>query len=289
MQRQTHGLALASMSERHKLRLGNRWPVINSRQMIYGLRAGVLTILLGTSSVLVSVQTQTPESTNAGRSQSQAPLRVGGKVSAPRVKWDPEPEYSPMALRLGYQGVCVLWLIVDTDGKPRDIKVARSLGLGLDEKAIEAVQRWRFEPAMKDGKPVAVQINVEVNFRTDGGDRFIELSQKVQAGEPKAELEMAKVLLESPRLNDQRYAMDLLTKAASQGLRNAQFLLGERFYKHPIGAQDYVSAYMWYALARQYGEKKSEAPLKELTSKMTPEQLAEAQARVDTWRPISAK
>jgi TPR repeat protein len=100
---------------------------------------------------------------------------------------------------------------------------------------------------------------------------------------------MAKVLLESPRLNDQRYAMDLLTKAASQGLRNAQFLLGERFYKHPIGAQHYVSAYMWYALARQYGEGKSEAPLKELTSKMTPEQLAEAQARVDTWRPISAK
>ena len=112
MQRQTHGLALASMSERHKLRLGNRWPVINSRQMIYGLRAGVLTILLGTSSVLVSVQTQTPESTNAGRSQSQAPLRVGGKVSAPRVKWDPEPEYFPWRSVSATSGVCVLWLLL---------------------------------------------------------------------------------------------------------------------------------------------------------------------------------
>jgi len=52
---------------------------------------------------------------------------------------------------------------------------------------------------------------------------------------------------------------------------------------------DYVSAYVWYALAKQYGEKKSEAPLKELTSKMTPEQLAEAQARVETWKPTPPK
>ena len=44
-------------------------------------------------------------------------------------------------------------------------QVARSLGMGLDQKAIEAVRKWKFEPAMKDGRPVAVQINVEVNFR----------------------------------------------------------------------------------------------------------------------------
>ena len=51
------------------------------------------------------------------------------------------------------------------NGKPRDVRVARSLGMGLDQKAIQAVRNWKFEPAMKDGKPVAVQINVEVNFR----------------------------------------------------------------------------------------------------------------------------
>jgi TonB family protein len=59
----------------------------------------------------------------------------------------------------------VLWLVVGADGKPREIRVQRTLGLGLDEKAIEAVKTWRFEPALKDGKPVAVQINVEVSFR----------------------------------------------------------------------------------------------------------------------------
>ena len=92
-------------------------------------------------------------------------FRVGGGVSAPRVIYQPDPEYSEEARKAKYQGTCVLWLVVGPDGKPRDIRVARSLGLGLDEKAIEAVKTWKFEPAMKDGKPVAVQINVEVSFR----------------------------------------------------------------------------------------------------------------------------
>ena len=92
-------------------------------------------------------------------------FRVGGGVSAPRALDTPDPEYSEEARKAKYQGTCVLWLIVGPDGKPRDIKVARALGMGLDQKAIEAVRNWKFEPAMKDGKPVAVQINVEVNFR----------------------------------------------------------------------------------------------------------------------------
>jgi periplasmic protein TonB len=92
-------------------------------------------------------------------------FRVGGGVSAPRALDTPDPEYSEEARKAKYQGVVVLWLIVDQSGKPRDIKVSRSLGMGLDQKAVEAVRGWKFEPAMKDGKPVAVQINVEVNFR----------------------------------------------------------------------------------------------------------------------------
>ena len=92
-------------------------------------------------------------------------FRVGGGVSAPRALNTPDPEYSEEARKAKYQGTVVLWLIVDQNGRPRDVKVARSLGMGLDQKAIEAVRKWTFEPAEKDGKPVAVQINVEVNFR----------------------------------------------------------------------------------------------------------------------------
>jgi TonB family protein len=91
-------------------------------------------------------------------------FRVGGGVSAPKAIYSPDPEYSEEARKVKHMGTVVLWLVVGPDGKPRDIRVLRTLGLGLDEKAMEAVKNWRFEPAMKDGKPVAVQINVEVNF-----------------------------------------------------------------------------------------------------------------------------
>ena len=89
---------------------------------------------------------------------------VGGGVTAPRVIYAPEPEFSEEARKSKHQGTAVLWLIVGTDGRPRDISVLQSLGMGLDEKAIEALRHWRFEPGRKDGIPVAVQVNVEVSF-----------------------------------------------------------------------------------------------------------------------------
>jgi TonB family protein len=91
--------------------------------------------------------------------------RVGGGVSAPRALYAPDPEYSEEARKAKWQGTVVLWVVIGPDGKPRDVRVQRSLGMGLDEKAIEAVRTWKFEPAKKDGQPVAVQVNVEVNFR----------------------------------------------------------------------------------------------------------------------------
>lgn len=100
----------------------------------------------------------------SGGGTGGGPFRVGGGVSAPRAVFAPDPEYSEEARKAKYQGTCVLWLVVGPDGRPREIRVARTLGLGLDEKAIEAVKQWKFEPAMKDGRPVAVQINVEVTF-----------------------------------------------------------------------------------------------------------------------------
>ena len=91
--------------------------------------------------------------------------RVGGGVSAPRATYAPDPEYSEEARKAKYQGTVVLWVIVGADGRPHDIRIQRSVGMGLDEKAVEAVRSWRFEPARKDGQPVAVQVNIEVNFR----------------------------------------------------------------------------------------------------------------------------
>src|SRR5437870_2623566 len=90
--------------------------------------------------------------------------RPGGGVTAPRAIYQPEPEYSDEARKAKFQGSVVLWLVVGPDGHPREVKVVRSLGMGLDEKALETVRTWRFEPGRKDGLPVAVQVHVEVIF-----------------------------------------------------------------------------------------------------------------------------
>ncbi len=91
--------------------------------------------------------------------------RIGGGVSAPGVLYRVEPEYSEEARKAKFQGTVVIALIVDEKGNPREMRVVRPLGLGLDQKAIEAVEKWRFRPGMKDGKPVPVQATIEVNFR----------------------------------------------------------------------------------------------------------------------------
>jgi protein TonB len=92
-------------------------------------------------------------------------FKVGGGISAPQAIATPDPQYTEEARNAKTQGTCVLWLIVDDQGHPRDIRVIHGLGFGLDARAIEAVKQWRFQPAMKDGRPVNVQISVEVGFR----------------------------------------------------------------------------------------------------------------------------
>lgn len=91
--------------------------------------------------------------------------RVGGGVSPPAVLFKVEPEYSEEARKAKFQGTVILSIVVDPSGQARDIKVVRPLGLGLDEKAIEAVRKWRFKPGLKDGAAVPVMATVEVNFR----------------------------------------------------------------------------------------------------------------------------
>ena len=90
---------------------------------------------------------------------------VGGGVSAPQLVFAPDPEFSDEARRAKYQGVCVVSLIVDAQGLPQRVQVVRHLGMGLDEKAVEAVKQYKFKPATQQGKPVPVDVNIELNFR----------------------------------------------------------------------------------------------------------------------------
>jgi len=87
-------------------------------------------------------------------------------MSAPVILHGPDTVYTVEARRAKFQGACVVSLIVDSEGSPQDIHVVRALGMGLDEKAIEAVKHYKFKPAMmKDSSvPVAVRTTIEINF-----------------------------------------------------------------------------------------------------------------------------
>jgi TonB family protein len=96
---------------------------------------------------------------------STGPYKIGGGVSAPSLLHKVEPEYTEEARLARLVGKVVLFIVVGSDGKAHEMKVTRSLGLGLDEKAIAAVSEWRFRPGSKEGEPVDVQASIEVNFR----------------------------------------------------------------------------------------------------------------------------
>jgi TonB family protein len=93
--------------------------------------------------------------------------RVGDGVTAPKAIYQPEAEFSDEARRAKYEGTVVVTLIVDANGNPQNVHVSRSLGMGLDEKAVEAVQKYKFKPALDQstGKGVPVMVSVEVRFR----------------------------------------------------------------------------------------------------------------------------
>jgi TonB family protein len=83
----------------------------------------------------------------------------------PLVVYKKDAEYAEEARKAKYQGTVVLTVTIDDTGAVTDLRVSHSVGLGLDEKAIEAVKQWKFKPGMKDGKPVAMQARVDVSFR----------------------------------------------------------------------------------------------------------------------------
>jgi periplasmic protein TonB len=91
--------------------------------------------------------------------------QVGGGVAAPKVIYAVDPEFSDEARRAKFQGVCVVTLIVDAQGNPQRVHAVGHLGMGLDEKAVAAVKQYKFKPAILAGRPVPVEVNVEVDFR----------------------------------------------------------------------------------------------------------------------------
>lgn len=87
-----------------------------------------------------------------------------GIVLPPKATYTPEPDFSEQARHAKYQGTVVLGIVIDKAGKICRIRLERPLGMGLDENAMEEVKKWRFNPATRNGEPVAVAMNIEVSF-----------------------------------------------------------------------------------------------------------------------------
>ncbi len=101
----------------------------------------------------------------SGGNTGGGPRRIGGGVSAPVLIYSVEPEFSEEARKAKVAGNVLVNLYVDQNGNPSHVHVIRGVGMGLDEKAVEAVKQYKFKPAMENGKPVLVELNVEVNFQ----------------------------------------------------------------------------------------------------------------------------
>jgi TonB family protein len=124
---------------------------------------GIAALALG-SVLLAQNAPDKSDGTTAGQS-TEPVYRVGKDVIPPRPIYTPNPEISPEAREAKYQATVVVMAIVSAMGNVADVKAVNPAGMGLDERAVEAVRRWKFKPASKGGKPVAVKIALEVEFR----------------------------------------------------------------------------------------------------------------------------
>jgi TonB family protein len=152
--------------------------------------------------------------------QDTDPLyRVGNGVTPPSVLRKVEPEYSREGERERIQGTAVYSLIVDKNGRARDIELISPIGYGLDEKGLEAIQKWLFKPGEKDGRPVNVRATIEVNFRF----RNLPFDEKAEGNRTSYNAAMHNLAIAERKAK----AIETIEKLAAQKYPPAMSLLGE--------------------------------------------------------------
>jgi len=126
------------------------------------LCAGLSVAAFGQQPALDPAATPAPQADSS--TTTDKPYHVGGNVKPPKLIHYVNPEFSKEARKAKLSGDVEIHLVVDEDGNPTHVQVAKSLGMGLDEKAVEAVRQYKFSPATLDGKPVKVEIYIDVKF-----------------------------------------------------------------------------------------------------------------------------
>jgi TonB family protein len=163
---QAIGVFDAGILEERVMRLTMDLPQVSRTKRIAMAVVAGCALLVGAATAMALSFDVTPQDRAAATSPVHEKVyKVGDGVTPPVLVHAVDAEFSQKAKDAKYQGVSVVSLVVDAHGMPRHVHTIRKLGMGLDEKALEAVRQYKFEPGKRDGKPVAVAINIEVNFR----------------------------------------------------------------------------------------------------------------------------
>jgi TonB family protein len=130
-------------------------------------RMAVLSFAMSLSFLLVKAQDLPlpPDGGSPPVAASERLMHIGGSVLPPKVLHSKEPTFSKEARKAKISGIVQVYLWVEKDGSVSHIRVVKSVGYGLDEKAVEAVRKYKFKPATKDGEPVIVDLYIDVNFQ----------------------------------------------------------------------------------------------------------------------------
>jgi len=159
-------------------------------------------------------------------------VRVGPGVTPPKLKYRIEPEYPPDALQAGIQGTVVFEVVVDVTGRLTNIAVLSPLGFGLDERARETIEKWRFEPGRKDGKPVNILATIEVNFRISGRNFDARAEQR------RSRFNTALGGLRSQDEQRRKQALKTLEDLVKHGYPPAMYVLGKLLETGELTAPD---------------------------------------------------
>ncbi len=147
------------------MRLTMNLPKVSRTQKIAMVAVTTCALLGGAvTAAAMSFDVMPSKDAAASTTAHEKVYQVGNGVTAPVLTYSVDAEFTKKAKDAKYQGVSVVSCVVDADGMPRHVHTIRKLGMGLDEKALEAVRQYKFKPGLLNGKPVAVQITIEVNF-----------------------------------------------------------------------------------------------------------------------------
>lgn len=212
--------------------------------------------------------------------------RVGNGVSAPRLTVRAEPLYTEPARRTGLEGTVILSAIINANGVPENIQIVKRLGLGLDQKALDAISQWKFEPGTKDGQPVAVFAQIEVSFHLMGTTATTEKVQREAAdGVIASQVHLGNMLMAGRALAaDPVQAIQWFKTAADKGSGDAEAMMGFAYWQGKGVTRDLVQAYYWLGRAAQSGAEGAADDLAALSKALSPEQFSQAQALVGNVR-----